>query len=316
MQGGIVMSSKSQNSQTSDLKNSTSNVTMQQPKQENLSQSNAGPSSSGKKNAKVTADMSQPQNGNIDQVREILFGSQLRAQEESLAQLESRLELEQQKLNQTFNDRLDYIEDFFKEEMNSLKQLITGEIESRSVMEKRVDNAIDQQRLAAEADLKAVNDSLSQANANMNKALSEQITAVDTQLSKTISDATESIEGKLEQNESARTKSQNALQKELLTKLDTAESLFSNNLSEQKTFFNDALTLAINESNSARETMQAALLKDMTERSESLETQLSKHYKELDSKLKTAIIEQDTKQMDKENLAQHFLDIATSIKNS
>ncbi len=310
------MSRKNQLNQHDSTKRSTVNLTVQQDSKTKSSQDNTTTSTITKKNAKLDATMSQSQNGNIDQVREILFGSQLRAQEESLAELEARLELEQKNLNQLFNDRLDYIESFFKEEMHSLKQLITGEIESRSVMEKRVDNAIDQQRLAAEADLKAVNESLSQADANMQETFSNQIKGLDTQLNKTITEATKSIEEQLEQNEAARTASQTKLQEQLVTKLDTSESLLQTSLSEQKTFFYDSLNLAISESQKARETMQASMLKDLTDRSEQLQNELTNHYKELDTKLKTAINEQDTKQMDKERLAQHFLDVAESIKNS
>ncbi len=310
------MSRKNQLNQHDSTKRSTVNLTVQQDSKTKSSQDNTTTSTITKKNAKLDATMSQSHNGNIDQVREILFGSQLRAQEESLAELEARLELEQKNLNQLFNDRLDYIESFFKEEMHSLKQLITGEIESRSVMEKRVDNAIDQQRLAAEADLKAVNESLSQADANMQETFSNQIKGLDTQLNKTITEATKSIEEQLEQNEAARTASQTKLQEQLVTKLDTSESLLQTSLSEQKTFFYDSLNLAISESQKARETMQASMLKDLTDRSEQLQNELTNHYKELDTKLKTAINEQDTKQMDKERLAQHFLDVAESIKNS
>jgi len=247
-----------------------------------------------KNSAKLQSDMSQSQNGNIDQVREILFGSQIRAQEESLAELESRLELEQQKLNQTFNDRLDYIEAFFKEEMHSLKQLITDEIETRSVMEKRIDNSIYQQRLEADADIKAFNVELQQS----------------------IADSTKSIESQLEQRVAARSELQNNLEKQLLTKLDQSESLLQSSLSEQKALFDDALKLAISNNTTARESLQASMQKDLNNRAGQLEKLLSTNYSELESKLEAAIDDQNSKQMEKEKLAQHLLDIAAKIQKS
>ncbi len=242
------------------------------------------------KHDKVNADMSQSQsgnksgnNGNIDQVREILFGSQLRAQEESMAQLEARLQLEQQKLNQIFNDRLDYIEAFFKEEMHSLKQLITGEIEARSVMEKRVDNAIEQQALALETDI---------------KALGEQMTQADDKLTQTFTESTNALETKLDNNEKAFSNAQDKLQEKLISKLDKSEELLKTSISEQKSTFDIALKHVTEEHTKAQEAIQ---------------TQLRT---ELDTKIQTLVTEQDSKQMEKEQLAQYFQDVASKIRKS
>jgi len=59
---------------------------------------------------------------NVDQIRDILFGPQIRELEKSIARLEERLAKETSDLRSTFKQRLDALESFAKEEIEDERE--------------------------------------------------------------------------------------------------------------------------------------------------------------------------------------------------
>jgi seryl-tRNA synthetase len=83
-----------------------------------------------------TAD--DPGTGNIDKVRDILFGGQMRDYERRFARLEERLVKETAELKDDVRQRLAALESFVRQEGESLAARITSEQEERTDATKRL----------------------------------------------------------------------------------------------------------------------------------------------------------------------------------
>lgn len=69
--------------------------------------------------------------GNIDKIRDILFGSQMRDYEKRFAKLEERLQREHQELKEEMRKRLESLESYIRSEADALSSRITSEQEQR-----------------------------------------------------------------------------------------------------------------------------------------------------------------------------------------
>ncbi len=58
--------------------------------------------------------------GNVDRIRDILFGSQMREYERRIDELEKRLSADNERLRQELEQRIDKVETFFRQEMQRL----------------------------------------------------------------------------------------------------------------------------------------------------------------------------------------------------
>ncbi len=88
----------------------------------------------------VTSEIAEE--GNVDKIRDILFGSQMRDYERRFVRLEERLMKEAADLRTETGKRLDALENFIKEELESLSNRITGEQNSRSENLQRLNDGI------------------------------------------------------------------------------------------------------------------------------------------------------------------------------
>jgi hypothetical protein len=95
--------------------------------------------------------------GNLDKVRDILFGGQMREVERRFARLEERLLKETQDLKDEVKRRLDALETFARQESESLADQLRGErnerIESARTLERR-DTALDELVAKGQRDLR------------------------------------------------------------------------------------------------------------------------------------------------------------------
>jgi DNA anti-recombination protein RmuC len=89
--------------------------------------------------ATATASPAQPSNnaeelsgaGNIDKIRDILFGVQMRDYEKRFARLEERLIKEANELREDTRKRFDALEQYVRQELESLNLLVTAEQNTR-----------------------------------------------------------------------------------------------------------------------------------------------------------------------------------------
>ncbi len=131
--------------------------------------------------------------GNVEQIRDILFGTQMRDYESKFSKLESRLAKDISSIRNEINKRLDSLEVYLDDELLSIRDNMKQEKQERSTALREVAQ-----------DLK-----------NTQKALEKKISTVETQLDKSIAQLRKQL---LEQNKS--------LTDEIISKhIETTESL-------------------------------------------------------------------------------------------
>jgi hypothetical protein len=95
--------------------------------------------------------------GNLDKVRDILFGGQMREVERRFARLEERLIKETQDLKEEVKRRLEALETFARKESESLAEQLRGErserLESTRTLERR-DTTLDEQLSKGQRELR------------------------------------------------------------------------------------------------------------------------------------------------------------------
>lgn len=125
----------------------------------------------------------EPAAGNVDKIRDILFGSQMRDYDSRFARLEERVERELSDMRDSSKKRFDSLEAFIKREVESLQSRLKTEREERS----------ESVRLLSR-DLKDLSDLLSKKISEMDDQVTEsqgQIRADILQQSKDLSDEIE-----------------------------------------------------------------------------------------------------------------------------
>ena len=115
-----------------------------------------------------------PESGNLEKVRDILFGQQSRDIERRLTHSEERLRGDLEGMEREGSERVAALEGFFKQELQSLKERLTAESTDRLEASDRLVNQLQADRADAERKLKAQTEA-SQANlAELREALLEQ----------------------------------------------------------------------------------------------------------------------------------------------
>ena len=104
------------------------------------------------KPAPASAD-GDPSGGNIDQIRDIIFGAQMRDYDQRFSRLEERLLKESVELREDLKKRLSALEDYLKKEVESLTSELRSEQRLRTTALKEL--ATDLSALAKSADDKS-----------------------------------------------------------------------------------------------------------------------------------------------------------------
>ncbi len=81
--------------------------------------------------------------GNIDQIRDIIFGAQMRDYDRRFAQLEERLLKDSSDLREELRQRHASLEEYIRREMDSLSERITGEQRGRTTQLQEVGSALE-----------------------------------------------------------------------------------------------------------------------------------------------------------------------------
>jgi len=101
---------------------------------------------------KSTSKQEHGEMGNVDQIRDIIFGAQMRDYEKRFARLEERLLAESDSLRGETNSRLDALESYIKQEVASLSDMIAIERGEREDDTRHLSNELS--NLAQEQDKK------------------------------------------------------------------------------------------------------------------------------------------------------------------
>lgn len=126
--------------------------------------------------------------GSMEKIRDILFGNQVRDFERRFARMEEHLSKSAADLRDEVNKRMEALERFFKEELETLKDRIKNEAEKRSDAEKRLGD-----------DLKGASAALSKAIQQAEEKASERATELRQQILQQSKELISEIQAKHEQ---------------------------------------------------------------------------------------------------------------------
>jgi hypothetical protein len=124
---------------------------------------------------------------NLDKVRDILFGGQMRAVDQRLAALEDRFKRDLDNLRSDNGKRLSELETFFKKEIESLTKKLTSERSKRSDDLKATKTEMHDGFRSIEKQLSKLDDASNKADAELRTAILEHTQSVTEQI-KSLSD--------------------------------------------------------------------------------------------------------------------------------
>ena len=124
--------------------------------------------------AVIAAAEVAPESGNLEKVRDILFGQQSREIERRLAHSEERLRGDLEGMERDGSERIAVLEGFFKQELQLLKERLTTESSDRLELAERVMRQAETDRADAERKLKAQIEASQSSLAELREALLEQ----------------------------------------------------------------------------------------------------------------------------------------------
>lgn len=124
--------------------------------------------------AVIAAADALPESGNLEKVRDILFGQQSREIERRLTHSEERLRSDLEGMEREGTERIAALEGFFKQELQALKERLTTESNDRLELAERMVSQLQTDRTDAERKLKAQNEASQASLAELREALLEQ----------------------------------------------------------------------------------------------------------------------------------------------
>ena len=118
------------------------------------------------------------ESGNVDKIREIIFGAQMRDYEKRFAALESRLLKESSALRDEVAGRLDALERFIKQEVADVREALASEASERESECRGLARDIEKLDAAAEKKRTQLQEKLSKGQRELREALLEQSKAL------------------------------------------------------------------------------------------------------------------------------------------
>lgn len=125
------------------------------------------------KNAKTTNEESL-EAGNVDQIRDIIFGAQMREYEKRFARLEERVLNESDALRSETGSRLDALETYIKQEVSGLSDTIATERGEREDDTRHLSNELSNQAQEQDKKLSTLQQNTAQTQSELRDALLEQ----------------------------------------------------------------------------------------------------------------------------------------------
>ncbi|MFZ3215465.1 MAG: hypothetical protein WA192_05325 [Candidatus Acidiferrales bacterium] len=147
------------------------------------------PNSSGKENA---------EGANVDKIRDILFGSQMRDYEKRFVRLEDTVTKALETLREDMTKRLDTLSGYIKEETDSLGQRLKSEKAERAEGLKEVTREIKDGAKIVEKKLSQLEDQMSDGHAELRAKLLEHSKSMSAEIDKLRRDTTAALNREVE----------------------------------------------------------------------------------------------------------------------
>jgi hypothetical protein len=125
-------------------------------------------------NGHPAADEGNHEGANVDKIREILFGGQMRDYERHFTRLEEQFARLGEALRDETKRRFDALEDYIHTEIDSLKQRLTAEKADRTSAFNDLERELRDSKKVGEERSAKIEDSLSEAAGKLNSRLLEQ----------------------------------------------------------------------------------------------------------------------------------------------
>jgi hypothetical protein len=138
--------------------------------------------------------------GNVDQIREILFGAHMRKYEQRFAELEKRLGQDFERMSNDFEKRLERVNTYAKREIDKLTEQFKAERKDRIAENRQGLKELEQLTNQVEAWFAEVEDQFDVESKELRAALHEQ----NEELGAMIHETRESADGKLDVDELAQ----------------------------------------------------------------------------------------------------------------
>ena len=135
---------------------------------------------------------------NVDKIRDILFGSNMREYEKRFARLEERLTKSSDALRGDLNKRFDTLESFVREGMESLSQRLKAEKSERSEGLKELTRESRDSSKSLEKKLSQVEDQLAGAQGDLRSRILEQSKTLSNQIQKSKEELESALEHEAE----------------------------------------------------------------------------------------------------------------------
>ena len=119
-------------------------------------------------------DISAVEAGNVDQIRDIIFGAQMRDYEKRFARLEKRVLNESESLRAETNGRLDSLETYIKQEVASLNDSIASERGEREDDTRHLSGELSKQNDDTDKKLTQLQNSQAQGQSDLRDNILEQ----------------------------------------------------------------------------------------------------------------------------------------------
>jgi len=129
-------------------------------------------STRGKKKPKL--ENNSPELGNMDKIRDILFGNQMRDVEKRFAGMEEQLNKELSDLKDETRNRLEDFEVFFKNEMEVLKNRLKGESDERARAHGQLVSELKETSASLNKKIALVGDNLAERATGLQEQILEQ----------------------------------------------------------------------------------------------------------------------------------------------
>lgn len=131
---------------------------------------------------------------NVDQIREIIFGGQMRDYDKRFSRLEETLLKEVAGIRNDTNSRLDALETFMKAELDALNENISHEKTTRESGDKRLDKELDSLGQQLTATATEIKDQMHKGQREIREQLLDQAKTMNADLLKAREELSQAIE--------------------------------------------------------------------------------------------------------------------------
>jgi DNA repair exonuclease SbcCD ATPase subunit len=135
---------------------------------------------------------------NVDKIRDILFGSNMREYEKRFARLEEKLTKSSEALREDLKKRFDSLETYVRDEIESINQRIKAEKGERSESLKELTRETRDSSKTAEKKLSQLEEQLSETQADLRSRILDQSKSLSNQIQKTKEEMEASIDHEAE----------------------------------------------------------------------------------------------------------------------